>query len=345
MPETPQQPAPPAETPATAPKDAPPPTPPGKEPAGEAEAREPEGGERLTQRFAQLSREKKALARERQEMQAERQRMQAEMSRWQDTYQNARKDPDRWLREGGLTYDQVTDYYKNGGAKNPDPLAEVQTLRQELSQLREQYTAREAAAAQREYMGTIRDALSHDPDGSFELVNLYGVHDEVYEYLDEQCRRTGRMPDKDDIRDAAAAIEEALIEQEESRYKKAQASKKLARRLGREAHRNSPADAPRRPQKHPSRVAAQANAKRSTQRLRRRPRPTTTRFYRLTEFGSRPSASANSAARDKAQGGTRPPCRRLQLGYRIPPTKSRSKSTTPTTSSVTSSCRKVRSLG
>jgi len=250
MAETPQQPPPPAE-PAPPPKDAPPPAPPGKEPAGEAEPRESEGGERLTQRFAQLSREKKALARERQEIQAERQRMQAEMSRWQDTYQNARKDPDRWLREGGLTYDQVTDYYKNGGAKNPDPLAEVQTLRQELSQLREQYTAREAAAAQREYMGTIRDALSEDPDGSFELVNLYGAHDEVYKYLDEQFRRTGRMPDQEDIRDAAAAIEETLIEEEESRYKKAQASKKLARRLGWEAHLNSPADAPEAPTEAP----------------------------------------------------------------------------------------------
>lgn len=250
MAETPQPPAPPAE-PAAPPKDTPPPAAPDKESAGEAEPREPDGGERLTQRFAQLSREKKALARERQEMQAERQRMQHEFAQWQEAKQNAHKDPHRWLQAGGLDYDRVTDFYKNGGAKAADPLAEVHTLRQELSQLREQYTAREAAAAKREYLGTIRDALADDKDGRFELVNLYGYHDDVYEYLDEQCRRTGRMPDAEDIRDAAEAVENTLIEEEEARYKKAQASKKLARRLGWGAQPNAPADAPEAPTEVP----------------------------------------------------------------------------------------------
>jgi hypothetical protein len=246
MAETPQQAAPPpaADVPPPAGKPAvPPEAPPPKPAEGEAAEPQDERQGQIARKFAQLSREKKQLERQRQEMEAERQRFQSDMARWQETYQSAKKDPDRWLKEGDWTYEKLTDYYKNGGNK-PDPLAEVQTLRQELSQLKEQYTAREQAAAKREYMGTIREALSDDPDGRFELVNLYGHHDEVYTYLDELCRRTGRMPDQDDIREAAEAIEEALIEQEEQRYKKAQASQKLARRLGWGAQPNAPADAP-----------------------------------------------------------------------------------------------------
>lgn len=211
--------------------------------AAPEQPKEAERRGQIAREFAKLSREKKQLERQRQEMEQERQRFQTEVARLHEARESSRQNPERWLREGNLTYEQVTDFYKQGGNK-PDPLAEVQTLRQELSQLKEQYTAREHAAAKREYLGTIRSALGEDPDGRFELVNLYGHHDQVYDYLDEQCRRTGRLPDDEDIRDAAETIEQALIEQEEQRYKKAQASKKLARRLGWGALPNPPADAP-----------------------------------------------------------------------------------------------------
>ena len=180
------------------------------------------------------------------------------------------------------------------------------------------------AAAKNEYMGTIRDALSHDPDGAFELVNLDGVHDEVYEYLDEQCRRTGRMPDKDDIRDAAERIQAAFIEQEESRYKKAQASKKLARRLGWKAHLNSPADAPEAPTEHPNRGAQERKTLNAA--LAPTPAPDDDQSLpadRIWEQTVRKRQQRRQGYGPGAARGRHGP--RLQLGIPYPPTKSRSK--------------------
>ncbi len=149
---------------------------------------------RIQQEAMRTRQEREALAREKLELDGLK-RMRDEMKR----------NPAKALEYGGVSYKQITDsILKGNGEATPELQVaairdDIKALREErenekVEQQRSQRTAaqRELQQVQADYMEDIKEFGINNPD-TYELTNLNGGHNLVYQVIDNHYRQTGKV--------------------------------------------------------------------------------------------------------------------------------------------------------
>ena len=103
-----------------------------KKDAPEAEKKEEESTDPLGSKFARLARREKQVRLEeqrvRQELKAQQDQIsvqQKEMQKYVDAIKDAKNDPAKIFALAGTNYEELTEWYLNGGQKKSDPFAEL----------------------------------------------------------------------------------------------------------------------------------------------------------------------------------------------------------------------------
>jgi len=198
-----------------------------------------------TNRFRQVAREEARIQAQRRELkaqQAEYEKLRAQVAEIDKAKAEAKRDPLAFMEKHGLTYDDVTQFVLND--KRPTPSLEVKEVREELESIRAEIREREeAAAAERReaeeaaevarresYAATInefKEDLGEFIKGKgeeYELINLWGEHELVYNTIEQYHARTGKILT---MKEAADVVEAHLLDTAE----KATATKKLLARM------------------------------------------------------------------------------------------------------------------
>lgn len=190
------------------------------------------------ERFNPRTREFAALTRKEREVRqkaASLAEKEAKIAQWEQSQKSAREDPDAYLRQAGLTYDDVTKYYLNG---KPPPEQQYRQLDERLK-AQEQATQqridtaikqeRETMAQQRaitEFVAKIDKVVQSNPD--YELTRHYEATDQVYQLIDLHYAKYNELLDIDV---AARQIESALEIQKEDEAKKLLSVEKIKRKV------------------------------------------------------------------------------------------------------------------
>jgi len=158
-----------------------------------------------------IKQERMALTKEKQEIEAFRQ-----------AQAQAKLDPDGYLKAGGLTYEELVNYYLNG--KKVSPESQVESVKQELERFKQEQEQKEqvmmqrqaqAAAAQAtEVINTFKERIGdfvHANPDKYELVNREGeeAQELMFELVEENFKRTKKVIT---IEQAADLMEQYLEE-------------------------------------------------------------------------------------------------------------------------------------
>jgi hypothetical protein len=187
--------------------------------------------EQVSDKFAALARKEKSIVKARQELAAEKAKIQQEMNqlkaqmldfdRFKRLKENAKTDPDAYLKEAGLSYGYLTEQNLKGGI---DPNAILEKTEQKLSEwekkqeeaqkkIEEGQKAQAAREWQEKVQGfvqSINDFVEENKD-TYELIALHGQQPLVWEVIQEAARRNDVMT----VKDAATKVEAYLSEQVE----------------------------------------------------------------------------------------------------------------------------------
>lgn len=154
--------------------------------------------------------------------------------------QNMLEDPLGHLEKLGVTYETLTEQLLNG-KKAPADLkqrAEIEKLKQAVKAQQEADAKREAerVAAEAkanedrllsEFRGRISETVKAGGD-AFELITTLGREDLVFDVIDAHARKTGEVLE---IAEAAAKVEEHLLEEEAGKARRLLQTKKLGETL------------------------------------------------------------------------------------------------------------------
>lgn len=190
-------------------------------------------------RLAQMIKAKKAHLMEQRQIKADRAALaaeKAEVQAFKEAKEKARLDPDSYLKQGGLTYDELVQYYLNGKQVSPQAQVdsvrgEVERLRQELAQKDQQALERQAQMAERQavevsnqFKTKIADFVNTNSE-KFELTSLEGeeAQEAIYDLIEENHRRSGKIMSIEQ----ATELMEQYIEKRVDTFNKA---KKIASR-------------------------------------------------------------------------------------------------------------------
>lgn len=88
--------------------------------------------ELLTKKERSIWRERQMMAQDKQKLAAERE----EYEKWKAAKANAKKNPLEYLQQGDLSYDELTNFFLNGG--KPTQESELQSVRDEIKRLRDE---------------------------------------------------------------------------------------------------------------------------------------------------------------------------------------------------------------
>lgn len=191
------------------------------------------------ERFNPRTREFAALTRKEREVRGKMAALsegEAKATAYQQSLTKARENPDEYLRQAGLTYDDVTKYYLNGKAAPPE--VQVKTVVERLQkEFEEKLAQRDQAHKQQQdqqvtnraiqdFVAKIDNVVQTKPE--FELTRAYEATGEVYKLIDLHYAKYGELLD---IETAAGHIEATLLEQKEGEAKKLLALEKIKSRL------------------------------------------------------------------------------------------------------------------
>lgn len=157
-------------------------------------------------------------------------------AKWEAAQKLAKENPDEYLRQAGLTYDDVTKFYVSGNAPAPD--AKMRALEERIAKYETTLAERDAAALQKEEQGKVKAVIDGfvakissvvQSNPEYELIRSEGAVDQVYELIDLHYNKYHEILDIDV---AAKQIEATLEAQSEATVKKLLAVEKLQRKLG-----------------------------------------------------------------------------------------------------------------
>lgn len=183
----------------------------------------------ISPRLAMLAKEEKRLQEERKKIQEERKNPEfSEFQEYKKLKASAKSDPLGVLEKLGLTYDEITDYVISGKhTKDPS----VRALEEKLANLektakeREEQAKKDLEAAQlKQFQEQIKAECLKSAD-EFELVNVWGAHNLVYNVIQAHYDNTEEILP---VSEAAKKVE-AYLEEESKKY---QGSKKLRKLFG-----------------------------------------------------------------------------------------------------------------
>lgn len=199
-----------------------------------------------TNRFRQIAREEARLQAQRRELkaqQAEYEKLRAQVAEIEKARAEAKRDPIAFMEKHGLTYDDVTQFVIND--KRPTPSLEVKEVRDELARAKaeiQEHFEREAEARERaeqeaeearresyaqtikEFKGDLGEFIKGKGE-EYELINLWGEHELVYNTIEQYHARTGKILT---MKEAADVVEAHLLDT----ATKAIATKKVSAKMG-----------------------------------------------------------------------------------------------------------------
>lgn len=137
--------------------------------------------ELISKRERQMWRQRQSLEQEKQQLAADR----AEYEKFKAIKANAKQNPNAYLSEGGLSYDDVTSFNLNGG--KPTQEDELQTLRDQFKQLKEDQ-AKEKEDARAAQIQSQQQAEAQAIEGFKEDISSFL---EEKKEIFEMCHRQG----------------------------------------------------------------------------------------------------------------------------------------------------------
>lgn len=159
--------------------------------------------ESQSQRFAEIAREQRKFAKIRQEIQSEKAKLAEERAKYESfekTRSQARLNPLEYLKQAGLTADDLAQFQLNESSATPDlkaqqAIVEVERLRRELSERDERTQKQNADQAKRTAQETMenfkvetRSFIESKPE-DYELINLTSSFDLVVQTVEEHWRQ------------------------------------------------------------------------------------------------------------------------------------------------------------
>lgn len=190
---------------------------------------EPKPDSQVSPRLAFLAKEEKRLQEERKKFSEERNNPEfKEFLEFKKMKENKKDDPLGVLEKLGMTYDELTDYVISGKhTKDPS----VRALEEKLAKLENEAKEKESKAKKdleeaqlNQFKSQIKEECLKNAD-EFELVNVWGAHNLVYNVIQEHYDKTQEILPTNE----AAKKVEAYLEEESKKYS---SSKKLKRLFG-----------------------------------------------------------------------------------------------------------------
>jgi hypothetical protein len=182
--------------------------------------------------FAALQRKEQALKRQLAEFDTQQKQFAQdlhELVEFKKAREQAKVDPESYLRAAGLNYDHITDYYVNkrtGGVPQShleEVKAELEAQKKAVQEMREQSEKAKQEAAVGDFLRELKSTYASDD--RFELIAAEDAYQDVYELIALNYQNTdGEVMDKEE---AMQRVEEALYEDRLARYKKLHGLKKI----------------------------------------------------------------------------------------------------------------------
>lgn len=200
---------------------------------------------RMAKEKARLHRERMIFRQKQQELSLK----EAQFKTWEETKAQAKLNPEKYLEQAGLSYEDLVQFKINGGKVTPemeikalrDDMAKAQRTQEESRTQQEQQTLQREQADVQEtienFKSDIHDFIHTNPD-DYELTALYSVEHLVYETIETHWQQNlaayneaveeGRVASKPKImskKEAADLVEQymdSLVEQatKTKRYQK-----------------------------------------------------------------------------------------------------------------------------
>lgn len=185
--------------------------------------------EMISPRFALLAREEKRLQEERKRLNESRKDPEfQEFLEFKKLKASAKNDPLSVLEKMGLNYDEITDYVISGKhTKDPS----IRALEEKIAQMEKEAQERELnnkKALEEAQLNNFKESIKAvclEKSDDFELVNIWGAHNLVYNVIQEHYDKTQQVLP---IEEAAKKVE-SYLEKESEKY---QGSKKLRKLFG-----------------------------------------------------------------------------------------------------------------
>lgn len=181
----------------------------------------PEKKESLSSQFAALAKKEKRIVNKQQELEIQNKELQEKLKSYEQfeaKKKNAKTNPLEFLSEGGLTYDEITQYMLNGGIpKEKDKTTELEERFNKLisdneneKKQREEAELKAAQEQEEKAIAQFKDSVKKhikDKGELYELVNLYDAQDLVISTIEAHFEKTQQILDTDT---AAELVEKHL---------------------------------------------------------------------------------------------------------------------------------------
>ena len=151
-------------------------------------------------RFAALAKKERALQKQAAELKAQ----QVKVAEYEQVRQQAASNPIKLLESLGLSYEQITQFMLNG--QRPTPELEIQSVKQQLEQLKQDQVAKEEAAkkseqerARTEYQRTLSEFSQEVTDyvkanaEKYELTSMYQGESIVQATIEQHYNQTKKI--------------------------------------------------------------------------------------------------------------------------------------------------------
>lgn len=186
--------------------------------------------------FSQLAAKERELVRKQREFAADREKLaqeRTEYDAWKASKEKAKLNPAEYLEKSGLSYEEVTQFYLNGGKPTAD--AQVSDVKSQLDQLSQEFAEREQKALEAEKFRSEQEmerAVAQFDESlnkfletnkeTYELTNLYGGQGLAKALIQEHFDKTEKVMS---FEEAAKLVEghfESLVEETAKTSKKFQ---------------------------------------------------------------------------------------------------------------------------
>jgi hypothetical protein len=188
---------------------------------------------KFASKFAALSKREKMLVAKEKELSSKTKELEEKFKQLEGALklkELAKTDPDKYLEEGGLSYDELTKFYLNDKKPAPEKMfqslqEEIKALKDQLNQEKEEKTRREQEAELMQFRSKIKDTVQQSD--KYELIKTYGQEEVVFETILAHLAENNRVLS---IEEAADLVENYLEREVEEGHQKLSKTK-LASKL------------------------------------------------------------------------------------------------------------------
>lgn len=201
------------------------------EPTTEVPAAAPAPKDPFAEKIELISKKERAIFREKQRVAQERQQLaqeRAEYEKFKTLKAEAKQRPLDYLKEAGLSYDELTQHLLSGGTTEKSEVEQLReqfealrkerdTEKQELTQQQQMAKAQAEAQAIEDFKSEITQFIEQNK-GTYELSSLRDATDDIFTTINDayvitlnewnRNGRVGRPPGPMDIKQAADIVEE-----------------------------------------------------------------------------------------------------------------------------------------